>query len=145
MQNKQNITVCGNKVGVVSKAASCRHCEEERRSNPVIISYFWIASFLAMTGQGFRDTPRLHQTSLRVYIRRACASTSNEPARLYQTSLRVCIRRACASTSDEPARLHQTSLRVCIRRACASTGSWDENEIFKTGICYLFHASKFRS
>jgi hypothetical protein len=28
----------------VSKAVACRHCEEERRSNPVIINHFRIAS-----------------------------------------------------------------------------------------------------
>jgi hypothetical protein len=32
------------RLGAVSKAAACRHCEEERRSNPVIIRHFWIAS-----------------------------------------------------------------------------------------------------
>jgi hypothetical protein len=42
--------------GAVLKAESCRHREEERQSNPVIISLFRIASFLAMTGQGFRDS-----------------------------------------------------------------------------------------
>jgi hypothetical protein len=30
--------------GAISKASILRHCEEDRRSNPVIISYFRIAS-----------------------------------------------------------------------------------------------------
>ena len=30
-------------------SAALRHCEEERRSNPVFKLPFWIASFLAMT------------------------------------------------------------------------------------------------
>jgi hypothetical protein len=57
--------------GGVLKAASRRHCEEERRSNPVITSLFRIASFLAMTNRGFRDTPHnpeIMRSSVRVFI-----------------------------------------------------------------------------